>query len=206
MPAREVSVATRVGRILLMMSAIAAAMVVAVATGAIPLPGPHQASGSDQASAQASLAAERTAADKQWASVTCTNILDWKNEIKRDGTRLDLGFGLVSRIQDAIAATTRMLNQLDKLGLPPGGQSAQARAEIGQLRSDIASRLRAIEGAAGSVASGNVAAIGALLSDLENDESVGPQLAGGLRHVVSIDLGLSLVETRACRQLVGIPI
>jgi hypothetical protein len=27
-----------------------------------------------------------------------------------------------------------------------------------------------------------------------------------LRHLVTVDLGLSLAETRACRQLVGIPI
>jgi hypothetical protein len=35
---------------------------------------------------------------------------------------------------------------------------------------------------------------------------VGTQIVGELRHVLSVDLGLSLVETRACRRLVGVPI
>ena len=66
--------------------------------------------------------------------------------------------------------------------------------------------MRNVEGTAGSVANGNLAAIGALLSDVESDMVVGTQIVNELRHVLSVDLGLSLVETRACRQLVGIPI
>jgi hypothetical protein len=66
--------------------------------------------------------------------------------------------------------------------------------------------VRNIEGTAGSVANGNLAAIGALLSDVESDTVVGTQIVNELRHVLSVDLGLSLVETRARRQLVGIPI
>ena len=98
------------------------------------------------------------------------------------------------------------MTQLDKLGLPPGAQTSQARAELNQLRSDIESHLRDIEGAATSVAGGNLAAIGTLVTDLENDKVLGSQITGELRRFVSVDLGLSLVETRACRQLVGIPI
>jgi len=159
-----------------------------------------------QTSAQASLAAKRMVANRQWASATCTNILDWKNEIHHDATSLDLGFGALARIRDAIAATTQMSDTLNKLGLPPGAQTAPARAEIDQLRSEVESRVHSVEGAAGSVAGGNLAAIGAVLSDLETDTVVGTPIVNELRHVVSIDLGLSLVETRACRQLVGIPI
>jgi hypothetical protein len=204
--ARKISAGKRLGRVLLIMGAIGAVVVVEVGTGAITVPGAQDSTQGTQTGAQASRAAKQMAADQQWASATCTNILDWKNEVRRDATSLNLGFGVLARIQDAIAATTRMSNEVNRLGLPPGGQTAQAQAEIDQLRSDIESRVHNIEGAAGSVASGNLAAIGALLSDLENDTVVGTSIANELRHVVSVDLGLSLVETRACRQLVGIPI
>jgi len=99
-----------------------------------------------------------------------------------------------------------VMSQLDALGLPPSAQTGQARADLNQLRSDLALRLRAVEGAAGRVAGGNIAAIGTLVTDLENDKVLGTQITGELSHVVSVDLGLSLVETRACRQLVGVPI
>jgi hypothetical protein len=180
--------------------------VAAVSTGAITLPGTQDSTQKPQTGAQASRAATQMAADQRWAAATCTNILDWKNEIHHDATSLSLGFGPLARIKDAIAATTRMSNEVGRLGLPPAAQTAQARAEIDQLRSDIESRVHSIEGTAGSVASGNLAAIGALLSDLENETVMGTPIVNELRHVVSVDLGLSLVETRACRQLVGIPI
>jgi hypothetical protein len=201
--ARQVSVATRLIRVGLTMGAIAAAVVLAFAVGAISLPWNHR--GSEEA-APASLAAQQTAANKGWASATCTNILNWKNEIQRDGTSLDFGLGASARLKDAVAATGGMLNELGKLGLPPGAQTAQARAEIERLRSDVESRVRNLKGAADSVASGNLAAIGTLVADLENDKGIGTQIAGELRHVVSVDLGLSLAETPACRELVGIPI
>jgi hypothetical protein len=99
-----------------------------------------------------------------------------------------------------------MSNQFNQLGLPPSARTAQGQAEIDQLSSDIQARVRNIQGAAGGVASGNLAAVGTLLNDLEADTVVGTQIANELRHIVSVDLGLSLVETRACRQLVGIPV
>ena len=193
-------------RVLMIMGGIAAAGVVAFGTGAITLPGAQDGAQNAQTSAGASLAAQRMAADQQWASATCTNILDWKTELQRDATSLDLSFGPLARIEDAISATTRMSNEAHTLGLPPAAQAGRTRAEIDQLRSDIDSRVRTIEGAAGSVASGNLTAIGSLLGDLESSTTVGPQIVGQLRRVVSVDLGLSLVETRACRRLVGIPI
>ena len=200
------SVGWRMTRVMLVVVGVAAAITVVFGSGAVKIPGLSSGSDSAQASNHAALAAQRTAADKQWASATCTNILAWKNEIHRDGTSLDLSFGPGARIQDAITATTRLLNQLDKLGLPPGAQTAQARAELNQLRSAVTTHLQDIEGAASSVAGGNIAAIGKLVTDLESDKVLGTQITGQLRHVVSVDLGLSLVETRACRQLVGIPI
>jgi hypothetical protein len=204
-PVRQVPVATRLVRVLLVIGALTAAAVFALASGAIPLPG--LADGAHgQTSAQAAPAARRTAADAQWASATCANILDWKNEIERDGSSLDLGLGLSARIKDAIAATDRMLGELDTLGLPPTAAGSDARAEIERLRADLESRVRDIAGTAGSVASGNLLAVGTLIGELKNDRVLGPQILGELRRVVSVDLGLSLAETRACRQLAGIPI
>ena len=65
--------------------------------------------------------------------------------------------------------------------------------------------MREIEDDARSVAGGNIAAIGTLLTDLKNDRAAGPQMVDRLRQVVSVDLGLSLAHTRACQQLIGIP-
>jgi hypothetical protein len=203
---REIPVDRRLSRVLLIMGGLAAAVLVAVSTSDITIPGTQDSTPSAETSAQASLAAKRMAANQLWASATCTNILDWKNEIHRDATSLNLGFGPLARIQDAITATTHMSNQFNRLGLPPTAHTGQAQAEIDHLRSDIESRVHNLQGAASSVASGNPAAVGALLNDLEADTVVGPQIANELRHVVSVDLGLSLVETRACRQLVGIPV
>jgi hypothetical protein len=196
-----------VGRtVVLMMGGVAAVLLVAVATAVITLAGALGGTQPARATAQTSLAAQRTAADRLWASNACTDVLAWKNEIHHDDSSLSLGFGPVARVQDAIAATRRMLGQLDRLGLPPAAQTSEGRAQTAQLQAALASRLRTLEGAASSVASGNLAAIGTLIADLSDDSSVGTQVVAGLRRVVSVDLGLSLVETRACRQLAGIPV
>ncbi len=199
------SVGWRLARVLLVMASIVGAVTVVISTGAVKIPGLSGGSRTTQPSEQAALAAQRTAAAEQWASATCTSILAWKNEIQRDGTSLNLALGPSARVHDAIAASTRLLSELDKLGLPPEA-SPRARTELAQLRADIASRLSSLEGAAGSVASGNLAAIGTLLGDLESDKVLPGQISSELQHVVSVDLGLSVAETRACRQLVGIPI
>lgn len=192
-------VGARLIRVVLIMVGVAGAVVAAVA---IALPGDSH---HNTATAQASLAAQRTVANKQWASATCTNILAWKNEITRDGTGL-LSLNAPTHINDAIAATKRMLATEDKLGLPPGAQTAQARAEATRLRTEIDSRVHSIETAASRVQSGDIAALGSLLTDLQNDQAMAPQVVDQLRHVLTVDLGLSLAETSACRHLVGIPI
>jgi hypothetical protein len=195
----------RLGHALLAMIGVGGALLVAVSVGAITLPGTHSGTQSAQARDLVSLAAKRTAANRQWASATCTSILSWKNEIHRDAANLDLGLGALPRIQDAIAATTRMLNKIDKLGLPPSVQTGEARADADRLRSDLQGRVREIEDDARSVAGGNIAAIGTLLSDIKNDRAVGPQMVDRLRQIVSVDLGLSAIQIRPCQQLIGIP-
>jgi hypothetical protein len=203
--AGETPVPVRAFRVVLVMGGVVAAIVVAVVSGAISLPGLGTGSRAHTSSA-AARAAQREAANRQWAAATCTNILEWKNEIQRDGTNLDPGFGPSARLEDAITATGRLLGELDQVGLPPAADNARARAQIEQLRSDIEARAHAIKSTASSLASGNLLAIASLVSELANDKVVGPQIASELRHVVSVDLGLSLAETRACRQLVGIPL
>ena len=108
----------RLGTVLLVMVGVVAAGVVAVSAGIVRLPLLHH---SGQRSQTTTLAAQHTAANHQWASAFCTNLTEWKNAIKRDGTSLDPSLGPIARIKDATAATTQMLGRLDKLGLPPGG-------------------------------------------------------------------------------------
>jgi len=177
----EVAIAWRLGRVALVMgsvaAAVAAAIVIAVSTGAIRHPGQRNPGQTTQVSDRDALASQQEAADKQWASSACTTILDWKNDLHHDETSTNLGFGPVARVQNAIAATKSMLGELDKLGLPPGAQGARARADLSQLR-----------------------------SELEDGDMPGSQITGELRNLVSVDLGLSMIETRACRELVGSPI
>ena len=198
----EASLFTRLGTVLLVMAGIAAAVGAALSTGAIRLPNLSQS----HRSVSTSLAADRTAANREWASALCTNLLGWKNQIERDGTSLDLGFGPMARIKDATAATTRMLSNLEKLGLPPAGQTAKAQAEANWLRSAVATRALKLETDATKVENGNLTAIGTLITDLKTDQGMGTQISDELRRVVSVDLGVSLAEARTCRQLVGIPV
>src|SRR6201995_1900456 len=107
----------RLGQVLLAMIGVGGAFLVAVSVGAITLPGTHSGTQSAQAKDLVSTTAKRTAANGQWAPATCTSIVTWKNEIQRDAANLNLGFDALPRIQDAITATTRMLNKIDKLGL-----------------------------------------------------------------------------------------
>jgi hypothetical protein len=45
-----------------------------------------------------------------------------------------------------------------------------------------------------------------IVDQLKDDTAIAPQIIRELRHVISVDLGVSLVETHACRALVGIPV
>jgi hypothetical protein len=199
----EGSLIVRLGTVLLVMATVVAAAVAALSTGVLKLPLLHHNSDRSQPVA---LAAQRTAGNQQWASAFCTNLLDWKKQIQRDGTSLDLGLGPAARIKDATAATTRMLRKLDQLGLPPAGQNGQSRAAAKHLRSDLQARALKLETDAASIASGDLAAIGNLLTDVKSDKAIGTQISNELQRVVSGEEGLSLAETSACRQLVGIPI
>jgi hypothetical protein len=192
--------------LLLIMGAISAALIIALAAGVVTPPGAPDGTPAAQASTRASAAARRAAANAQWASGVCMTILDWKNELHRDESSLDLGFGPVARVQDAVAATSRLLNRLHRLGLPPGAQTPAARAQTAQLVAEIQTRVTTLQRVADQVAGGNLSALGTLVGDLQNDTALPNTLAGEVHHLVSVDLGVSLVETRACRQLVGIPV
>jgi len=201
---REPSVATRLIRIVLVMGGIAGVIVAAVA---IALPSKSHGS---TPPAQTSLAAERAGAQRaaeneKWASATCANILAWKNEIEKDQAGM-LSLKALTRVNDAITATKRMLAKEDKLGLPPGAQTAQPRAEANRLRIEIDSRIHNIEKAANEIEGGNISAIGTLAAELQNAKTLVPQVTNELRHMLSVDLGLSLAGANECRQLVGIPI
>jgi hypothetical protein len=174
---REVAIFWRLGRVVLVMGAVTAVLVIVLTNGLIALPGSGNGTQTAKASDRTSLVAQQEAADKQWASSACTSILDWKNELHRDETSTNFSFGPLARIKNAIAATKNMLGELDRLGLPAGAQSARMRTDLSQLR-----------------------------SELESGNLPGPQIAGQLRNLVSVDLGLSLVETHACRELVGSPV
>jgi hypothetical protein len=184
--------------VLFILGVLAAATAVALATGAVRPPG----SGDANVSSQQAAGARQMVANQQWASVTCSTVVGWKNEIQRDVHGLTLSLGVIPRVQDAIVATSRMADSIEKLGLPPALQGAEGRAQVDQLRSDVQSHVHAIESAASSIAGGNLGAIGTLLSDLGNAQSMEGQIVGRLRGVAS-ELGVSFASSPSCRQLVA---
>jgi hypothetical protein len=186
---------SRVAPIVLILGALAAATAVVLGTGAVKLPG----SGNTTTSAQQAAAARQLAADQRWAAATCSTMVGWKTEIESDLHGLTLSLGAIPRVQDAIGATTRMVDSIKKLGLPPALQGVPG----GLLGSDVEARVRGIESAASSVAGGDFGALGTLLSDLGNVPSLEGQIVGHLRDVAPA-LGVSLASSPSCRQLVGI--
>jgi len=193
------SLVSRVVPVVFIVCALAAAIAVALGAGAVTLPAGRSA----KVTAQQAAAARQMAANQQWASTTCSTVLGWKNTIQRDIHGLTLSLSALPRVQDAIGATTRAVDSIKKLGLPPALQSAEGRAALDQLRSDVQSHVQSIESAATSVAGGNLGAIGTLLSDLGNAPSTGSQIVGHLREIAS-QLGVSLAASPSCRQLVGL--
>src|SRR5262249_5069595 len=129
------SLARRVVPFVCILGALVATIAVVLAIGAVKLPG----TGDARATTQRAAAAGQMAANQQWASATCSTVVGWKNEIQHDLHGLTLSLGAIPRVQDAIAATNRMVGSIDKLGLPPALQSAHGRAQIDQFRSDVRS-------------------------------------------------------------------
>jgi hypothetical protein len=193
------SLARRIVPVAFILVALAAAIAVALGAGAANLPG----TGNAKASTDQAAVTRQMAANRRWASATCSTVVGWKNEVQHDLHGLTLSLGAIPRVQAAIGATTRMVDSIEKLALPPALQSAQGRALVEQLRSDIQSHAHGVESAASSLAGGNVGALGTLLSDLANAPSVEAQIAGRLRDVAS-ELGVSMASSPACRQLVGL--
>jgi hypothetical protein len=58
-------------------------------------------------------------ANLRWTAAACERVLSLRNELHRDGTSLNLGFGPRARIDDAFTATRRLVRGLEALGLPP---------------------------------------------------------------------------------------
>jgi hypothetical protein len=201
---RERSLSRWAGITLLAVSGVAAIVLVLSSAGVISLPGSRHSSDGAQTTAESAAASKVLAADEQWASATCTSVLNWENEIKRDESGLSFSLSSLSKIEDAISATTGMVNELGKLGLPPSAHAAQAQADLKQLRSDLESRAHDIESAASGVLSGNFTGISKLISELENYKSLGTTITNDLTQVVSVDLGLALAQTQSCQQLVGL--
>lgn len=137
---REVSLVVRLGRVFLVMGGVVAGIVLAVTSGAVTPPGFHHRSQS-----AASLAAQRTASNRAWASELCTSVVAWKNELHRDATSLNLGFSPAARVRDATAATKRLVHTVEKLGPPPAAGSGEAGAEAQQLRAELQSGARDLE-------------------------------------------------------------
>jgi len=153
-----------------------------------------------------STAASTEQADREWADNTCTNVLDWKHDLHTDETSTNLGFGPLARVDNAITATQRLANKLTANGLPPTERSAQARRQFAALSSELQTQIARVKSAANQVESGNPLAALAAVENLKADSGLASQVAGAVQHLASVDLGLAVVETSACRRLAGSPV
>ncbi len=145
-------------------------------------------------------------ADQQWADTACTSVLDWKNDLHNDATSVNLGFGPMARIDNAINSTQRLANELTTNGLPPTGRTAQARRQFAALGGELQTQLARVRSAAGQVESGNPLAALAAVENLKADSGLATDVVGTVRRLASVDLGLAVVETSACRRLAGSPV
>ena len=118
----------------------------------------------------------------------------------------ELSFGAQPRLNDAIGATHQLANRLTRIGLPTTQQSSQAQHHFERLASDLQTQLTKAGTAANQLKSGNTAAAHALVHDLgtETGSIVAPLT--DLHQVSLTDLAIATLETKACRQLSGIPI
>jgi hypothetical protein len=149
---------------------------------------------------------QQTAHDQQWAQAVCTNVLAWQTKIHHDETSLDLNLGPHARLQNAIAASRQLADQLTTIGLPAGQHNAQQRRQVRLLISDIRAQANTIADTATRLQNGNIASAGTLIDNSSQDAGLAAQLVDQLQHAGSIALAIAAIETRACRKLAGIPI
>jgi hypothetical protein len=150
--------------------------------------------------------AQTRRANLMWANAACTSMLDWQKQIHHAETNLNLALGPQPQLNDAIAATRRFANELGRIGLPATQRSSPAEHRFKRLMSNLQTQMTNINIAANKLENGNSAAAQALVDDL--GAQTGPIVAvlNDLRQVSFTDLGIAMLQTKACRQAAGIPI
>lgn len=168
--------------------------------------------GHDASSKTISRTADTTAAlsthqqDLRWADAACTTVLDWKHGISADETSLHMSFNPLTRIEAAVSQTERLATDLQTIGLPPSARTGAAHERFAQFGNRLQTELGHVRSATSDLESGNPLAAIAAINDVGAISGLASQFAGAIQHSASIDLGLALVETSACRQLVGSPV
>lgn len=144
--------------------------------------------------------------DLRWAGAACTNVLDWKNEISADETSLHMSLNPITRIEDAVSQTEALGTKLESIGLPPAARSGPAHEQVAQFGERLRTQLSHVKSATSDLENGNPMAALAAINDISAISGLASGFVGAIQHSASVDLGLAIVETRACRQLFGSPV
>jgi len=161
--------------------------------------GASQPASAGQLAASAAAATEQ--ADQHWADTACSTVLRWKDTLHRDETSTDLSFGPIARLENAAAATVHLVDEVSALGLPPGARTVAAHRDFKALADQLVTSSGGLRSVAGQLESGDVAAALGAISDTANAAALATALVHSLQRFVSVDLGLAMIKSGACRDL-----
>jgi hypothetical protein len=145
-------------------------------------------------------------ANERWANTACTDMLAWQKQLHHDETNLNLALGPQARLNDAIGATRRLVNEITVLGPPDTQRQSHTPAEFRQLGSALQTKLTEAQTAANKLESGNVDAATSIISDLPAGANLAGAVLSDARHLATTDLAIAVLDTKSCRQVAGLPI
>jgi hypothetical protein len=145
-------------------------------------------------------------ANQKWASVVCTDMLAWQKQVHHDETSFNLGLGPRARLDDAIGATRRLVNQITVLGPPATSHPRDDQIAFRQLGSALQTKLSEAQTAANKLESGDVDGATALIGGLPGGANLAAALLSDGRHVATPGLAIAVLDTKTCRQVAGVPI
>jgi hypothetical protein len=99
-----------------------------------------------------------------------------------------------------------MASALTRIGLPATIRHGRADKQLQRLGSDVQTRVTSFVTAAHQLGHDNAAGARALVNDLGPGSGLVVAVVNDLHQLAPTDLALAVLETKACRQRVGLPI
>jgi hypothetical protein len=143
-----------------------------------------------------------------WANGLCQSFITWQSNVKSAAKKATAGQISKSSLQTAAAgisdANTKLADDLDGLGRPPGQGSKEAKAAISQLADDLRKNAAKVRDAAAGVSSRQevmsaVSTISGTLAAMGDDLSVAAGKLRGLGHQDTWKKAFA--DSEACQKL-----